>query len=99
MMPDGLYERDVLAWSERQSALLRRLAAGERLNKTIDWPNIIEEMEDLAEMYSDALGQPSQSRDESGPPQPLPSNCPLTPDNLLDPCPDVLALVAKLAPA
>lgn len=46
-MPDGLYERDFLAWSEHQSALLRRLAAGERLNESIDWPNVIEEMEDL----------------------------------------------------
>ncbi len=29
-MPDGLYERDFLEWSERQADLLRRLAAGER---------------------------------------------------------------------
>ena len=27
-MPDGLYEVDALAWSERQAGLLRRLAAG-----------------------------------------------------------------------
>jgi hypothetical protein len=44
-MPDGLYEHDVLIWSEHQADLLRRLAAGDRLNDTIDWPNVIEEIE------------------------------------------------------
>ena len=44
-MPDGLYERDALLWSEEQAGLLRRLAAGERLNGAIDWPNLIEEIE------------------------------------------------------
>lgn len=46
-MPDGLYERDILVWSEEQAHLLRRLAAGERVNGTIDWPNVIEEMESV----------------------------------------------------
>jgi len=46
-MPDGLYEHDTLAWSEHQADLLRRLAAGERLNETIDWPNVIEEIESV----------------------------------------------------
>ncbi|HSU07042.1 MAG TPA: DUF29 family protein [Acetobacteraceae bacterium] len=41
-----LYDRDILTWSERQSALLRRIAAGERVNSSdLDWPNIIEEIE------------------------------------------------------
>ncbi|HEX5328104.1 MAG TPA: DUF29 domain-containing protein [Acetobacteraceae bacterium] len=41
------YETDVLAWSERQAALLRRLAAGERVNdRDLDWPNIAEEIQD-----------------------------------------------------
>ena len=44
-MPDGSYDRDALAWSEHQASLLRRLAAGERLNESVDWPNIIEEVE------------------------------------------------------
>jgi hypothetical protein len=44
-MPDGLYERDILAWSEQQADLLRRLAAGERLNESIDWANVIDEVE------------------------------------------------------
>ena len=46
-MPDGLYERDALAWAEHQAALLRRLAAGERLNEAVDWPNVIEEVADV----------------------------------------------------
>ena len=46
-MPDGLYERDALAWAEQQSELLRRLAAGERLNAAVDWPNVIEEVRDV----------------------------------------------------
>ena len=44
-MPDGLYEKDILLWSERQAALLRRLAAGERLNEAVDWANVIDEVE------------------------------------------------------
>jgi hypothetical protein len=46
-MPMGdLYEADVLEWSERQAALLRRRAAGELVNEAeLDWPNIAEEIE------------------------------------------------------
>ena len=46
-MPDGLYERDALAWAEQQAELLRRLAAGERVNAAVDWPHVIEEVHDL----------------------------------------------------
>jgi len=46
-MPDGLYERDFLEWSERQAELLRRLARGERVNAELDWTNLVEEVEDL----------------------------------------------------
>ena len=43
-----LYEADILDWSERQAALLRRIAAGERVNdEAPDWPNIIEEIESV----------------------------------------------------
>ena len=42
-----LYERDALAWAEQQSALLDRLAAGERLNEAVDWPNVIGEVRDV----------------------------------------------------
>jgi hypothetical protein len=40
-----LYETDILEWSERQRDLLRRLAAGERVNALIDWENVTEEIE------------------------------------------------------
>ena len=46
-MPDGLYERDILIWSEQQADLLRRLAAGERVNAAVDWANLIDEVESL----------------------------------------------------
>ncbi len=45
-MPDGLYERDILSWSERQADLLRRLARGERVND-VDWEHVVEEIEDV----------------------------------------------------
>ena len=44
-MPDDLYERDILAWSQKQADLLRRLADGERVNALLDWPNLIDEVE------------------------------------------------------
>jgi len=46
-VPDDLYRRDALAWAEQQAALLRRLAAGERLNEAVDWPNVIDEVQDV----------------------------------------------------
>ena len=46
-MPDGLYDADILLWSEAQADLLRRMEAGERVNAAIDWPNLIEEVEAL----------------------------------------------------
>ena len=43
-----LYETDILAWAEQQAELLRRHAAGERVNDgELDWPNIIEEVESV----------------------------------------------------
>ena len=52
-MPDGLYERDILAWSEHQADLLRRLGRGERVND-VDWVHVAEEIEDvgLSELHS-----------------------------------------------
>ena len=45
---DELYKTDILAWSERQAALLRRRAAGELVNEAaFDWPNIAEEIESV----------------------------------------------------
>ncbi|MBV9776261.1 MAG: DUF29 domain-containing protein [Acetobacteraceae bacterium] len=43
-----LYDTDILAWSEEQAARLRRVATAERLNEASpDWPNVIEEIEDV----------------------------------------------------
>jgi hypothetical protein len=43
-----LYDTDILEWSERQGALLRRIATGERVNDAdVDWPNIVEEIESV----------------------------------------------------
>ena len=42
------YDTDILTWSKRQAALLRRRAAGERINDAdLDWSNIAEEIEDV----------------------------------------------------
>jgi len=43
----GLYDTDILLWSERQQDLLRRVAAGEPVNEAPDWFNIIEEVADV----------------------------------------------------
>ncbi len=45
-MYDDLYDRDALAWSERQAELLRRVARGERVNE-VDWDHVVEEIEDV----------------------------------------------------
>jgi hypothetical protein len=43
-----LYDTDILEWSERQGALLRRIADGERIKSNeLDWPNIAEEIESV----------------------------------------------------
>ena len=44
----GLYDDDIVLWSERQGELLRRRAAGELVNDAeLDWPNIAEEIESV----------------------------------------------------
>jgi hypothetical protein len=45
-MSDDLYDRDILEWAEQQSALLRRVARGERVND-VDWERVAEEIEDV----------------------------------------------------
>lgn len=42
-----LYDSDILEWSERQAALLRRVAADDRLSDQVDWENVIEEIESV----------------------------------------------------
>jgi hypothetical protein len=41
------YDDDILLWSERQAELLRRMAAGERVNDQVDWENVAEEIESV----------------------------------------------------
>ena len=42
------YDTDIVLWSERQSDLLRRRAAGELVNDAeLDWTNIAEEIESV----------------------------------------------------
>jgi hypothetical protein len=53
-MPDDLYDRDVLAWSEHQATLLRRAASGERVND-IDWTHVVEEIEDVGRSELNAV--------------------------------------------
>jgi hypothetical protein len=52
----GLYEDDILLWSERQGDLLRRIAAGEPVNERPDWDNIIEEVERVGREQLHAVG-------------------------------------------
>jgi hypothetical protein len=40
-----LYGDDIRLWSETQSALLRRLSAGEAVADQVDWPHVVEEIE------------------------------------------------------
>jgi hypothetical protein len=41
------YDTDILSWSERQAALLRRVGAGDKVNDQVDWPNVAEEVESV----------------------------------------------------
>ena len=51
-----LYDTDIVTWSERQAALLRRRAAGELVNEAeIDWPNVAEEIESVGQSQVDAV--------------------------------------------
>ena len=50
------YETDVVAWSERQGELLRRIARGERVNDgDMDWLNIAEEIDSVGRSERAAL--------------------------------------------
>jgi hypothetical protein len=52
-MPDDLYDRDILIWTEHQADLVRRLERGERMDG-VDWAHIVEEIEcvGLSELHS-----------------------------------------------
>ena len=52
-MPNNSYEHDILAWSQHQADLLRRLGRAERVND-VDWTHVVEEIEDvgLSELHA-----------------------------------------------
>jgi len=50
-----LYDTDVVTWSDYQAMLLRRVAAGERINDLVDWENVIEEVESVGQSQVDAV--------------------------------------------
>ena len=50
-----LYESDILEWSDQQASLLRRLAAGERVNDQVDWDNVAEEIESVGRSERNAV--------------------------------------------
>ena len=52
---EGLYDTDVVEWSERQALLLRGLADGRPANEAPDWANIIEEIESVGRSQVDAI--------------------------------------------
>ena len=58
---NDLYETDTVAWSERQAALLRRVAAGERLNAKPNWTNIAGKIESLGKTQARELASLSPS--------------------------------------
>ena len=49
------YDSDILAWSEHRAELLRRLAAGERVNDQVDWENVAEEIESVGRSQLSAV--------------------------------------------
>jgi Domain of unknown function DUF29 len=53
-MPDDLYDCDILAWSQHQADLLRRVARGERVNE-VDWEHVVEEIEDVGLSHLSAV--------------------------------------------
>jgi hypothetical protein len=50
-----LYDEDIVLWSEQQAELLRHHASTARANDAIDWPNIIEEIEDVGSSHLHAV--------------------------------------------
>jgi len=53
-MPDDLYMKDIVTWSDQQAERLRRLRAGERVND-LDWDNVIEEIESLGRSETESV--------------------------------------------
>ncbi len=50
------YDADFVLWSREQADLLRRMAAGERVNDQVYWENLAEEIESLEKQPSPGWG-------------------------------------------
>jgi len=50
-----LYDTDAVTWAEQQATLLRRIAAGERVNDQVDWENVVGEIEDVGARERDKV--------------------------------------------
>lgn len=50
-----LYDADVVEWSEQQARLLRQHAAGDAVNESPDWANIIEEIASVGRSQLNAV--------------------------------------------
>jgi chromosome segregation ATPase len=57
-----LYGDDIRLWSDRQSALLRRLSAGEAVSDQVDWQHVVGEIEDLGHDYTQRAAQDEVAR-------------------------------------
>jgi hypothetical protein len=51
---DQLYDQDFIGWTEQQARLLRE-AAGRGTNLSLDWSNLVEEVEGLGRSHYDAV--------------------------------------------
>jgi hypothetical protein len=90
---NDLYDSDILLWSERQAALLRRRAAGELVNDAAEAVRFRQEALDLCSpsmrqrldlgrMYGRAVRQLPDTIGGQDP-LPIPATCPATLDELL----------------
>ena len=59
---NDLYGDDIRLWSEAQSALLRRLSAGEAVADQIDWPHVVEEIEHSQTQHPDSQDEIARLR-------------------------------------
>ena len=55
MSDTGLYETDILAWSEQQVAALRALASRRDLPNALDLPHVLAEIEDVGQSECNAV--------------------------------------------
>lgn len=53
-MADETYDTDITAWADHQTARLRRVIAGKRV-EDVDWDQVIAEVEDVAHRKRDAV--------------------------------------------